>query len=44
MVLSILAAGQARAAAYTFTTINDPAATNSTYARGINDVGQVVGY
>ena len=32
---------------YTYTTVNDPAAinsTNGTYAQGINDAGEVVGY
>src|SRR6476620_1337121 len=29
---------------YTYTTIDDPAATNGTYAFGINDLGQIVGY
>ena len=30
--------------AYTYTTINHPSATNVTYAWGINDLGQIVGY
>ena len=29
---------------YTYTTIDDPSATNGTYAFGINDLGQIVGY
>jgi probable HAF family extracellular repeat protein len=32
---------------YSYTTVDDPAATNSTngtYAQGINDTGEVVGY
>ena len=30
--------------AYAYTTINHPSATNVTYAWGINDLGQIVGY
>src|SRR5262245_2364602 len=29
---------------YTYTTIDDPLATGSTYANGINDLGQIVGW
>jgi hypothetical protein len=28
---------------YTYTTIDDPSATGSTFATGINDAGQIVG-
>ena len=29
---------------YTYTTLNDPLATAGTFAQGINDAGQIVGY
>jgi hypothetical protein len=29
---------------YTSTTIDDPLATGGTWAYGINDIGQIVGY
>src|SRR4051794_32839876 len=44
LALCLFTPGQARAASYTFTTINNPLATGMTYAFGINDSGQVTGY
>jgi probable HAF family extracellular repeat protein len=42
VLLSTLAAAQD--ASYTFTTINIPSSVNDTYAVGINNHGQIVGY
>jgi probable HAF family extracellular repeat protein len=40
----LLTPGQARAGAYTFVAFSDPSALLYTFAKGIDDAGQVVGY
>ena len=42
--ITLLAAAQANAAAYTFTTLDVLGATYGTYAEGINSAGQITGY
>jgi uncharacterized membrane protein len=41
---AIIQGGPAHAGSYIFTTLNDPNATNGTFASGINDAGVVVGH
>jgi hypothetical protein len=41
---AIIQGGPAHAGLYTFTTLDDPNATNGTFASGINDAGLVVGH
>ncbi len=43
-LMAIIEGGSARAGSYIFTTLNDPNATNGTFASGINDAGVVVGH
>jgi hypothetical protein len=40
----MISGGAARAGGYTFVTLDDPNATNGTFASGINDSGAVVGH
>jgi probable HAF family extracellular repeat protein len=42
----MMAAGGARAQSggYTFTPVNDPLGVKGTFAEGVNDAGQIVGY
>jgi hypothetical protein len=42
--MAIIQGGSAHAGGYIFTTLNDPNATNGTFASGINDAGVVVGH
>jgi hypothetical protein len=43
-LMAIIQGGSAHAGSYIFTTLNDPNATNGTFASGINDAGVVVGH
>jgi hypothetical protein len=43
-LVAIIQGGSAHAGGYIFTTLNDPNATNGTFASGINDAGVVVGH
>jgi hypothetical protein len=44
VLAAIIQGGSAHAGGYVFTTLNDPNATNGTFASGINDAGLVVGH
>jgi hypothetical protein len=43
-LLAVTQGGRVHGGTYTFTTLNDPNATNGTFAAGINDAGVVVGH
>jgi hypothetical protein len=44
VLVAILQGRQAHGGSYTYVTLNDPNATNGTFASGINDAGVVVGH
>jgi probable HAF family extracellular repeat protein len=44
LALTLMGTGCTLAGPFTFIALNDPTATSGTYAEGINNSGQIVGY